>query len=315
MSSRRPARCSARWRRTSAASARNRELAVERLVEKLREALAVQRRRVPTKPTGAQAREQRLEGKRARRRGRRRCSARCRCRLTVAKAVRLVSVDALPLRRALLHASSARADTAPRQPRAHPPEVGPDHARALGRARRPHEHPPRRGARGRLVLLVPAGADRCGSRMHGPHVRLLRRARAPRANPGAIEVACLGHCDLAPVLTRGDEIVPAVTHATNDGPALGLGPERRDARRLRGARRARGAARPAGARADRRGAEGVRPRGLRRRGLPYRAQVGGGLEGARAALRRRQRRRGRARDDQGPLRHGAPAASASSRGS
>lgn len=45
-------------------------------------------------------------------------------------------------------------------------------------------------------------------------------------NPGAIEVACLGHCDLAPVLTRGDEIVPNVTHSTNDGPALGLG--RRD---------------------------------------------------------------------------------------
>ncbi len=42
-------------------------------------------------------------------------------------------------------------------------------------------------------------------------------------NPGAIEVACLGHCDLAPVLTRGDEIVPAVTHSTNDGPVLGLG--------------------------------------------------------------------------------------------
>jgi formate dehydrogenase len=40
--------------------------------------------------------------------------------------------------------------------------------------------------------------------------------------PGAIEVACLGHCDLAPVLTRGDEIVPAVTHSTNDGPAIGL---------------------------------------------------------------------------------------------
>jgi formate dehydrogenase beta subunit len=42
-------------------------------------------------------------------------------------------------------------------------------------------------------------------------------------HPDAIEVACLGHCDLAPVLTRGDEIVPAVTHATNDGPAIGLG--------------------------------------------------------------------------------------------
>ncbi len=44
--------------------------------------------------------------------------------------------------------------------------------------------------------------------------------------PSAIEVACLGHCDLAPVMTRGDEIVPEVTHATNDGPAIGLG--RRD---------------------------------------------------------------------------------------
>jgi ribosome-associated protein len=45
--------------------ARNRELAVERLVEKLREALAVPRRRVATKPSPA-ARERRLEGKRRR---------------------------------------------------------------------------------------------------------------------------------------------------------------------------------------------------------------------------------------------------------
>ena len=42
------------------------------------------------------------------------------------------------------------------------------------------------------------------------------------SNPGAIEVACLGHCDLAPVLTRGDEIAPEVTHETNDGPVTGL---------------------------------------------------------------------------------------------
>ncbi len=41
--------------------------------------------------------------------------------------------------------------------------------------------------------------------------------------PGAMEVACLGHCDLAPAMTRGDEIVPQVTHSTNDGPAVGLG--------------------------------------------------------------------------------------------
>jgi len=45
--------------------ARNRELAVERLVEKLREALRVERRRVPTSPT-AGARERRLEAKRRR---------------------------------------------------------------------------------------------------------------------------------------------------------------------------------------------------------------------------------------------------------
>ena len=49
-------------------------------------------------------------------------------------------------------------------------------------------------------------------------------ARALLENtPGAIEVACLGHCDLAPAMTHGDEIVPPVTHSTNEGPALGLG--------------------------------------------------------------------------------------------
>ncbi len=40
--------------------------------------------------------------------------------------------------------------------------------------------------------------------------------------PSAIGVACLGHCDLAPAMTRGDEILPKVSHATNDGPVLGL---------------------------------------------------------------------------------------------
>jgi ribosome-associated protein len=44
---------------------RNRELAVERLVEQLREALRVPRRRRPTKPT-AESRERRLEQKRRR---------------------------------------------------------------------------------------------------------------------------------------------------------------------------------------------------------------------------------------------------------
>jgi len=45
--------------------ARNRELAVERLVGQLREALRVPRRRRPTRPT-AQSRERRLESKRRR---------------------------------------------------------------------------------------------------------------------------------------------------------------------------------------------------------------------------------------------------------
>jgi ribosome-associated protein len=45
--------------------ARNRELAVERLVDVLREALHVERRRVPTKPT-AKSKERRLEAKRRR---------------------------------------------------------------------------------------------------------------------------------------------------------------------------------------------------------------------------------------------------------
>ena len=45
--------------------ARNRELAIERLVEKLRAALAVPRRRVPTTPT-ARARERRLKQKQRR---------------------------------------------------------------------------------------------------------------------------------------------------------------------------------------------------------------------------------------------------------
>ena len=44
--------------------ARNRELAVERLVARLAEALRVERRRVPTKPTRA-ARERRLEDEEA----------------------------------------------------------------------------------------------------------------------------------------------------------------------------------------------------------------------------------------------------------
>ena len=44
---------------------RNRELALERLVEQLRRALRVERKRVPTKPTAA-SRERRLQSKKRR---------------------------------------------------------------------------------------------------------------------------------------------------------------------------------------------------------------------------------------------------------
>ena len=57
---------------------------------------------------------------------------------------------------------------------------------------------------------------------------------APDGVP-VVEVACLGHCEHAPVGTRGDTILPGlsravlegaapapVTHFTNDGPSLGL---------------------------------------------------------------------------------------------
>ena len=50
-----------------------------------------------------------------------------------------------------------------------------------------------------------------------------------RADGGVpvIEVPCLGHCDLAPVGTHGDAVLPglvevAVTHGANDGPSTGL---------------------------------------------------------------------------------------------
>ena len=69
-------------------------------------------------------------------------------------------------------------------------------------------------------LQVPADAIRVCT---GPICDCYGARELLASTPGAIEVACLGHCDLAPVLTRGDEIVPEVTHATNDGPALELG--------------------------------------------------------------------------------------------
>ena len=41
-------------------------------------------------------------------------------------------------------------------------------------------------------------------------------------NPDAVEVPCLGHCDLAPVVMRGDEVIPTVTHVANHGQSIDL---------------------------------------------------------------------------------------------
>ena len=154
-------------------------------------------------------------------------------------------------------------------------------------------------------LQVPADAVRVCT---GPVCDCYGAHELLASNPGAIEVACLGHCDLAPVLTRGDEIVPEVTHATNDGPVTGLAQPDETLADYAARGGLDAARRPAVERADRRGAEGFGAHGVRRRRLPDRRQVGGGRERARAALRRGQRGRGRAGDDQGPLRDGAPAA-------
>jgi formate dehydrogenase len=47
------------------------------------------------------------------------------------------------------------------------------------------------------------------------------REQAPRGRT-VIEVACLGHCDLAPVLTRGDVVEPAVVHRAGGGSSIPL---------------------------------------------------------------------------------------------
>jgi formate dehydrogenase len=51
---------------------------------------------------------------------------------------------------------------------------------------------------------------------------LLERERSANGSP-VLEVECLGHCELAPVLLRGDTVEPEAVHRTNDGPSLGLG--------------------------------------------------------------------------------------------
>jgi formate dehydrogenase len=51
---------------------------------------------------------------------------------------------------------------------------------------------------------------------------LLAREQEQGNGATVLGVECLGHCDLAPVVMRGDRVEPAVVHRTNDGPSLGL---------------------------------------------------------------------------------------------
>ena len=86
-------------------------------------------------------------------------------------------------------------------------------------------------------LQVPTDAVRVCT---GPVCDCFGARELLESTPGAIEVACLGHCDLAPAMTRGDEIVPAVTHSTNEGPAVVGGSAATATRRSQIMRRAGG---------------------------------------------------------------------------
>ena len=51
---------------------------------------------------------------------------------------------------------------------------------------------------------------------------LLAREQEHANGAPVLEVECLGHCDLAPVLMRGDGVEPEVVHRTNPGPSIDL---------------------------------------------------------------------------------------------
>jgi formate dehydrogenase len=51
---------------------------------------------------------------------------------------------------------------------------------------------------------------------------LLAREQEHSQGVQVLPVECLGHCDLAPVLMRGETVEPDVVHRTNDGPSTGL---------------------------------------------------------------------------------------------
>ena len=51
---------------------------------------------------------------------------------------------------------------------------------------------------------------------------LLAREQEQGSGKRVLGVECLGHCDLAPVVMRGDRVEPEVVHRTNDGPSTAL---------------------------------------------------------------------------------------------
>jgi NADH:ubiquinone oxidoreductase subunit F (NADH-binding)/NADH:ubiquinone oxidoreductase subunit E len=51
---------------------------------------------------------------------------------------------------------------------------------------------------------------------------LLAREREHADGVAVLGVECLGHCEHAPVLLRGDHVEPEAIHTTNDGPSIGL---------------------------------------------------------------------------------------------
>src|SRR4051812_14091996 len=56
----------------------------------------------------------------------------------------------------------------------------------------------------------------------GARELLAREQEHATSDAPVLAVPCLGHCDLAPVLMRGDAVEPALVHRTNTGASLGL---------------------------------------------------------------------------------------------
>src|ERR671937_2104449 len=54
--------------------------------------------------------------------------------------------------------------------------------------------------------------------------KLLAREQEHASGVPVLGVECLGHCEHAPVLLRGDRVEPDPVHRTNDGPSTGLAP-------------------------------------------------------------------------------------------